>query len=630
MVTKSKTSAVSKDQNGAMTGKKVLGPKVAARKITYQELLRMIADPAITDKDLLPYFTIDSVGEAPYSPQVRVNEALVENIPPGVGARGGWLVSQFNQWARARRERAFHDKLANGYAGPILVSEGDSWFQYPLLLDDVIDCLSEEFAVFSLDAAGDTLEQMIAQDEYMNAIVGVKADCFLISGGGNDLLGHGRLKHLLRDFDENLSPVDHIVPAYDDLVRDVISKFHAIFRRVRQEAPGVRVLCHTYDAPIPNVGQWLGQPMAEREITDGGYQRDIAAEIIRRFSVSLRELAQAHPHVGIVPTLGSVNGAWYDELHPDNSGFKAVTQRFRSAILSGGRSIARTTKAKPKMSAVGYSLHIGINEVDRKAYEGWRGELQACENDATAMAEIAADLRYKKTTVLRTKEATRDRVIDAITGAAEAMRPSDIFWLSYSGHGSQEPDFDGDERDKIDETWCLYDGMMLDDELYGLWAKFPPRSRIVVIADCCHSGSVVRAGPPGAIHREPALLTDQPLLRVKAMPPQIAASLFRKQRRAGVTRRPDAGGFEKSADRLIQCSVRLISGCQDEQFSYDGPVHGAFTARFLTVWGSGGYRKPYTDFYKDIRKGMPAEQLPAHFKVGASSAAFDAQSPFEV
>ena len=51
-------------------------------------------------------------------------------------------------------------------------------------------------------------------------------------------------------------------------------------------------------------------------------------------------------------------------------------------------------------------------------------------------------------------------------GAAKALKPGDLFFLTYSGHGGQVPDVTGDEDDKQDETWCLYDGQLIDDELY--------------------------------------------------------------------------------------------------------------------------------------------------------------------
>jgi hypothetical protein len=39
--------------------------------------------------------------------------------------------------------------------------------------------------------------------------------------------------------------------------------------------------------------------------------------------------------------------------------------------------------------AKGLSLHIGLNRIDPNHYAGWSGTLNACENDARAMQDIA-------------------------------------------------------------------------------------------------------------------------------------------------------------------------------------------------------------------------------------------------
>lgn len=44
--------------------------------------------------------------------------------------------------------------------------------------------------------------------------------------------------------------------------------------------------------------------------------------------------------------------------------------------------------------------------------------------------------------------------------------------LSYSGHGGQLPDLNGDESDGRDETWCFFDGELVDDELYNSFSQF--------------------------------------------------------------------------------------------------------------------------------------------------------------
>ena len=110
------------------------------------------------------------------------------------------------------------------------------------------------------------------------------------------------------------------------------------------------------------------------------------------------------------------------------------------------------------------SLHLGLNAVSGAAYGGWTGPLAACEFDAKDMAAIAA-AKGMNSTVLLTKKATRANALAAMRAAAGALKSGDFFFLSYSGHGGQVPDVTGEEVDKKDETWCLYDGQLSDDEL---------------------------------------------------------------------------------------------------------------------------------------------------------------------
>ncbi|XP_052881263.1 metacaspase-1-like isoform X2 [Gossypium arboreum] len=66
----------------------------------------------------------------------------------------------------------------------------------------------------------------------------------------------------------------------------------------------------------------------------------------------------------------------------------------------------------------------------------------------------------------------------------------------YSGHGSQQPDFNQDERDGFDETICpvnfLREGMIVDNDIYATIVK--PLSEGVTlhaIVDACHSGTIL-------------------------------------------------------------------------------------------------------------------------------------------
>jgi lysophospholipase L1-like esterase len=390
--------------------------------------------------------------------------------------------------------------VADGYDGPILVSEGDSWFQYPIILDDTIDQLYEKgFAVRSLDAAGDTLENMLEEHEYIKAIREERASIFLLSAGGNDALGGGNLRAHLRDFDPALSPAAHVLPSFEKLLDHALAMYERVLREVEAE-PGVVTICHGYDYVIPNAGKWLGKPMESRGITDGSVQRAIAAHMIDRFNERLRQLTALFGerviHVDARGAVGNTLGSWHDELHPKNPGYGRVADRFEEAI----RKAHATTRA-PRSRGLGaaaaptrrgWSLHVGVNHID-PAHYGSDAPLYGCHFDAEDMERIAAERGFEKRTVLLDEQATRDEVRNTIAAAAAELKAGDVFMFTYAGHGSQVPDFNSDEDDGADETLCLFDGMLIDDELYELWSHFADDVRIVMISDSCHSGTVSRA-----------------------------------------------------------------------------------------------------------------------------------------
>ena len=166
----------------------------------------------------------------------------------------------------------------------------------------------------------------------------------------------------------------------------------------------------------------------------------------------------------------------------------------------------------------GISLHIGLNAVDPKQYSGWSGKLSGCEFDAEDMRAIAK--KHGFATRLRlTKSAIRNKILSDLKRAAKKLRRNDIFFLSYSGHGGQVPNTGNDfEPDGFDETWCLYDGELIDDELYTALANFAAGVRIFVLSDSCHSGTVLREARFAALGVTPA--------RPRMMPRDIALRVY--------------------------------------------------------------------------------------------------------
>jgi hypothetical protein len=68
-------------------------------------------------------------------------------------------------------------------------------------------------------------------------------------------------------------------------------------------------------------------------------------------------------------------------------------------------------------------------------------------------------------------------------------------WVHFSGHGSQTQDTNGDELDYMDEGICPSDfnkkGIIIDDILNNVISKCNPKTKILFVSDCCHSGSIL-------------------------------------------------------------------------------------------------------------------------------------------
>ncbi|WP_442914149.1 peptidoglycan-binding protein [Kribbella sp. NBC_00359] len=148
------------------------------------------------------------------------------------------------------------------------------------------------------------------------------------------------------------------------------------------------------------------------------------------------------------------------------------------------------------------SLHLGLNSVSPAGYGGWSGQLQGCEADADTMTAIAEAEGFA-TNQLKSATATADNVLTAISQIAASLTAGDMFLLTYAGHGSQMPNGDSDpETDSQDETWCLYDRQLLDDEIYAALAAFAAGVNIVLLSDSCHSGTIYRMVPAQTSPRE--------------------------------------------------------------------------------------------------------------------------------
>lgn len=284
--------------------------------------------------DLRCYLTVDSEAGKPFRPCIRSNPETVSHtgVPRSWEKAAGAL-------KRKLREILYEEKLRNGFNGMKVVSEGDSWFLFPVLLEDIIDHLAErsDLAVKSLGTPGDTLWEMMEDREYITAIEKEDPDVFLISGGGNDLLDD--IAPVLPPYAE-CKPISYYMEAgLNERLARVRDGYEELFDELTRRHPKLRIYCYGYDRPTPDrFGVYIGRPMRNRGIMDPILQERIVHAMFDRLNDTMRDLAGKHTNVHYVSCIGAVQGGWFDELHPQSAAFGRIAERFADAMGSTGDS----------------------------------------------------------------------------------------------------------------------------------------------------------------------------------------------------------------------------------------------------------------------------------------------------
>jgi len=116
------------------------------------------------------------------------------------------FIGTLNKSDDDKKLKKYHQKIRNGFRNPdlypdnkIVLVEGDSWFEYPVFIKDISDYLEKRpnLALYSLAHGGDWVANMISNLEYEYDYVKIKPDVFIISGGGNDMVGDYRLSNFI-------------------------------------------------------------------------------------------------------------------------------------------------------------------------------------------------------------------------------------------------------------------------------------------------------------------------------------------------------------------------------------------------------------------------------------------------
>ena len=234
------------------------------------------------------------------------------------------------------------------------------------------------------------------------------------------------------------------------------------------------------------------------------------------------------------------------------------------------------------------ALCVGINAFAHLPMASW---LNGCVNDAQ---DIAGALRKqgftaRTMTVLTDAQATKQAVMAELTELTDRARAGklDRLVFSFSSHGTQIKDLDGDERDGVDEAFACHDiaqkgdqwdrdTVIVDDELHALFSGLPDSVLVEILLDTCHSGTGLRDGD---------ILQGR---RPRYLPPPTIKGLDLVNRTRA--NRDVRGLLDLTKTTKTGAHPVLFTACRSDQVAsdahFDGRSNGAFTYFFLKALAS--------------------------------------------
>ncbi|MEJ0084172.1 MAG: hypothetical protein WDO72_00685 [Pseudomonadota bacterium] len=236
----------------------------------------------------------------------------------------------------------------------IVVSEGDSWFSYPLNanLADYVEMMSD-FSMLRLEHNGDEARDILGNgSEQLKKLKyylkNYAVDLLMMSAGGNDLVA--------RELGKVLNPkaagatwqsavklgalttvLDDIVAAYSRLLdaRDVlrpkcvvVAHSYCYFQPTGRKATGPFGLL--------KAGPWMRPVLLSKGIEPDTEGREVAKYLVDELHARLRALAAARPRFHVVDMRAALpvdDVHWADEIHPSGTGFRRLAEDFWRPLL---------------------------------------------------------------------------------------------------------------------------------------------------------------------------------------------------------------------------------------------------------------------------------------------------------
>lgn len=283
-------------------------------------------------------------------------------------------------------------------------------------------------------------------------------------------------------------------------------------------------------------------------------------------------------------------------------------------ILALAMSAASTTiSAQPQQ----YALLVAIGKYPPES--GWQ-QINS-PNDIAVMREVLLSRGFLPENIIsiQDEQATRQGILN--TWKAQLLprvKPGDVVYFQYSGHGQQVADDNGDEIDGYDEAIVPFDSPLrykagvyqgenlirddqLDTLLTDLRQRLGAKGNVMVVIDACHSGTSTRGMGParGTI--------------VQMASPEYAAAAAKRPNEGLASKqfdgvRPDASGLAPMAAFFGSAQNQLNFETTDEHGQFIGPMTYALSKKLSTAPKSVTYRGLFEQVRIQMNATAPRQQ----------------------
>ena len=270
----------------------------------------------------------------------------------------------------------FTDELQDGFYTKKILIEGDSWVSHPFpgvtnIALQINSFNPNEYLILNLAEPGDEANAIFKphgkQMKKLKRLLdterwGDTFDLIFLSAAGNDIVGpeivsKGYVKNK-RDF-PNLHGRELITDNYYDSVSKVVDGYSRFLKMRGTSSLNAKtpVITHVYSYLKPreigtHIGSlkfnkgWIKRHLKHQGISSGDEQYEIVCEMLDAFYRRIIALEGEFSDfmVADTRTVLSKNGSpdmdlWYDEIHPNQKGFKKVAKQIRR--LAEGQGLWR-------------------------------------------------------------------------------------------------------------------------------------------------------------------------------------------------------------------------------------------------------------------------------------------------